>query len=140
MKKKRLQNWPKLFAEKIDELSAKPFVWGEHDCCLFSADVIAAITGIDPMEKLRGTYSTAYGAHKAIDDLGGLESAADALTSAHGWGEIAPAFMGRGDLAIFNHLNGTSLGICDGAFILGTSESGLVSVPRAVAIKSWRIG
>ena len=55
--------------------AGRKFQWGEHDCCTFAADWWELATGEDPLKKFRGTYSTKYGAVKAILQFGSLRDA-----------------------------------------------------------------
>lgn len=56
----------------------KRFEYGVFDCCLFGADWIQAVSGYDPAEDLRGTYSTKGGAAKIILRAGGMKALLDA--------------------------------------------------------------
>lgn len=52
------------------------FAWGRHDCFLWAADAVRALTGQDPAADLRGTYSTARGALRRLRALGGMQALA----------------------------------------------------------------
>lgn len=52
------------------------FAWGRHDCFLWVADAVHALTGRDPAADLRGTYSTACGALRRLRALGGMQALA----------------------------------------------------------------
>lgn len=61
----------------LHEFLALPhrFRWGGaggDDCTTFCATWIAESIGIDPAERLRGTYRTEEGAHALLDATGGL--------------------------------------------------------------------
>lgn len=45
---------------QVLEFFAQPrdFVWGKTDCCLWVADILKALHGVDYAENLRGTYSS----------------------------------------------------------------------------------
>lgn len=106
-----------------------PFQWGVHDCCTMAADVVEACTGVDVMGQLRGTYSTALGAARTIEGMGGIEQVlADRL------GALVPVVMAQtGDI-----------GLCDdgrlvwfgGAMWHGPGESGLVVT--GAPLRCWR--
>src|SRR5258708_4686376 len=56
---KRLEDWVVRLEAFIKERTAQPFKWGSQDCCLFAADAIEAITGVDLAADFRGKYSGA---------------------------------------------------------------------------------
>ncbi|WP_028753723.1 DUF6950 family protein [Rhizobium leucaenae] len=61
----------------LHEFKALPhrFRWGGvggDDCTTFCASWISEQVGIDPAERLRGTYRTEEGAHALLDAAGGL--------------------------------------------------------------------
>ena len=57
----RADNWRTLLADFIESRRERPFVWGQHDCCLFAADWVALATGQDPAETHRGKYDSVHG-------------------------------------------------------------------------------
>jgi hypothetical protein len=62
----RLQDWEPALHTAIDAAAARPFKFGDHDCCLFIADVVLVLTGHDFGAGFRGKYRTAAGAMKAL--------------------------------------------------------------------------
>jgi hypothetical protein len=129
----RFQNWPELLAEKIERSRELSFAWGIHDCALFCADAIFAMTGIDLASDLRGTYKTEKGAQRRIRTLG-FESL-EALVSER-LESIPIVQAGRGDLVL--HHNG-ALGICDGLTSWFVTPSGLTRVKTLSFEKAWRV-
>ncbi|WP_444543985.1 DUF6950 family protein, partial [Polymorphobacter multimanifer] len=76
-----------------------PFRWGEHDCGLMAGAAVAAMTGRDYTTPLRGRYSTARGAARALRRFG-AGSIAATFTAA--LGEPVPVMLGhRGDICGF---------------------------------------
>ena len=53
----RLPNWQRRLANTISTAHEVPFEWGKWDCALAACRLIHSITGVDPAEKYRGTYS-----------------------------------------------------------------------------------
>lgn len=135
--KKRLSNWPLLLAEAIETARNAPFAWGKHDCALFAADVVLAITGSDPAEAVRGRYRSQSGAGRALKKLGckNLEAAA---TKALGQ-PLPPRRLQRGDVALLDLPTGPTLGICVGATVAAPAETGLAFLPLDNAIKGWHL-
>lgn len=54
---------------------ARLVVWGVNDCCLFAADWVLGLTGIDPAARWRGTYRSEREAHRKIKAAGGFLAA-----------------------------------------------------------------
>ena len=50
----------------------REFSWGGHDCALFCADRVLAVTGVDPARRWRGSYHSEAGARAVIEAAGGL--------------------------------------------------------------------
>ncbi len=59
-------------AQVIELYQGAPFIWGISDCCRFASDCVRAVTGDDPMRKVR--YDDHAGADALVDELGGLEA------------------------------------------------------------------
>ena len=129
----RKSDWPEQMIASIEAARMRPFVWGEHDCCLFSADVVLAMTGADLAEVIRGKYTTEKQALKLIKKQS-IESYLD---------ERLPVkdkrFTSRGDLVMVDGGMGNALGICVGAKIAVLELSGLTFVGFDKYIKSWEI-
>lgn len=62
----RRLNWHQHLAQTLQAAMTRPFSWGEHDCCLFAADCVQAVTGVDVAADFRGTYTTPLGAKKPL--------------------------------------------------------------------------
>lgn len=58
--------------------------WGEFDCCLFMADWILDVRGIDPAGPHRGAYSGVREALRIVRAAGGLRPLAASLAAAAG--------------------------------------------------------
>ena len=48
-----------------------PFEWGVFDCCLFAADAVQAVTGVDLAERYRGYHGARQGL-RTLDRAGGV--------------------------------------------------------------------
>lgn len=109
----RHPDWPERFRRALDARRRLPFAWGTNDCATFAADVIAAMTGVDFAEGLRGQYAS--------------REEADALLEERGWGDVeglADAFLPRlegrprrGDVVMLQGLEGRYLAVCLGGDI-----------------------
>lgn len=130
----RNRDWTVRLNEVIKAASERPFSWGEFDCCLFAADCAVAVCGVDPAQAYRGTYKTEAGAKRALKKRhGSLEGAWDAHFS-----RVAPAFVQRGDIAMYEAPGGKSMAVFWSGDYWATTETGVTRVvcdPIAV----WRI-
>ena len=52
----RVEGWEKILHDTLETMKERPFVWGTFDCCLFAADIVQALTGVDYAAGYRGTY------------------------------------------------------------------------------------
>ena len=80
----------------LKRVSNRRFRWGRHDCALFVADAVRAISDWDPAERWRG-YTTKREALRIIDEMGGLDGLAK---SAFGEPHIEPRLAKRGDVVL----------------------------------------
>jgi len=134
----RLPDWEARLAAYLEPLRLRPFAWGKHDCCTFSAGAVEAMTGVDPMPEFRGHYSTAIGSARALRRFGAgdLASTLDAKFES-----VAPALAQRGDIVMSSGL----LGICLGPFLVAVGaegeREGLIRIERARwdAPRAWRV-
>lgn len=138
----RVSNWPAQLTEAVRLAGSRSFVWGESDCCLISADIIRAITGIDPAKDIRGTYDSRLGAARVVEGFGGIEAMAGAFAAQYGWPEVPTNRASRGDLVMSEpETEGgwPALGICVGPDAVFPGESGLVFKRVRNCAKAWRI-
>lgn len=133
----RREDWPEELARMLREASSRPFAWGEHDCCLFAADVVQAITGEDHAAEFRGRYTTAAGAARALKryGAGNLVATIDAKLP-----RIAPALARRGDVVCKEFEDvGPALGICVGIQSAFASHTGIAMHNTLDCDHAWRI-
>lgn len=107
------------------------------------------MTGIDPMPELRGRYSTASGAARALRHFAGagLDEAAVKIAARLGAEEISVLHACRGDCVIADvelpdGTSGAALGLvgANGRSGLFAGPAGLTSVPLALCRRGWRVG
>lgn len=138
----RRSTWEADLSAYIASVRSRPFTFGEHDCGLFAAGAVLAMTGDDPGEPFRGQYKNEIGCAKALKRFGAgdLKSTLDALFDDRPIGRLQ-----RGDLV----WNGEAVGVCMGDYALfvghhpvddGTELHGLIRVPRAEWAGGWRVG
>lgn len=116
------------------------FAWGRLDCCLFVADVLKDIHGVDYAKQWRGSYRSQRGALKLVAEYGGVGGLASAA-----FGPMKPPLLARrGDPVLFRGSLAPdgideALGVCDGAIVCLT-DKGLMRVPMSAAVGCWHVG
>lgn len=147
----RQEGWESALFDYIRAARSRPFVWGEFDCCLFVADIIAAMTGVDVAADFRGRYSTATGALRLVKKSGGdLDGLAETVFSGLGIDPLSsPLMAGRGDILRLilpdNMENFGGMGaVCLGREVAFLTEAGIETLPitmaaRKFAARGWRV-
>lgn len=133
---KRTDGWEARMYEVLDEYRTSPLVYGVHDCGLFAARIVQALTGEDVVSRWLGAYATRAAAMRLVMERGGLP----ALVSAHLGESVAPERAQRGDILSIPHLRfGSALGVCDGPTGWFVGYTGLVTHRRRHWARCWRI-
>jgi hypothetical protein len=134
----RHQDWEERLTLYLDRVAEEPFKWGSHDCALFAANCVKAMTGDDPVEAFRDVYDTAAGAALALREHG-AGTLLKTMKSIFG-DPISPHFAQRGDVMM---LDATTTGICVGRFsyFVGREEGrdGLIVVSTAACRYAFRV-
>jgi hypothetical protein len=129
----------------LRERAAAPFVWGGNDCCLFPADAILAMTGVDIAAEFRGRYTTAIGAKRAIRSVARGATVGDAVAwcaQQHGLAELPhPRCAQRGDLVVLEEDGRDMAGLVglNGRELVAVGEGGLVTFPIEQVKRAWRV-
>lgn len=133
---KRLTGWEQRLHAATRAALRTPYRWGVHDCALFAADCVRAMTGVDLADGFRGRYDDEDSAIAVLRDLG-----CDGVDDLPGrWlGEIAPAMARRGDVVLFDGLHGRFLAICDGATAVGPAARGIAHHSMSSALRAWAV-
>jgi hypothetical protein len=126
----RLPDWKPRLLAYLQESSARPFQFGTHDCALFAAGAVQAMTGFDPAADYRGGYRTLNGGLRAIHKAGFEDHVALAC---HLFEAIHSSRVAPGDLAVVDTDEGAALGVVqgDGIYVLGIDRLGLVPLANA---------
>lgn len=132
----RLPDWRERFAAYISDCRRKPFRPGQHDCGLFAAGAVEALTGMDPAASWRGTYRTIEEAQAALQGAGFADhiEAVAAMFPA-----VAPSLAHDGDLAVVDGDDGPALGVFQRAVVFVLRPSGMGVVDRMKAKKAFRV-
>ncbi|HED6239053.1 TPA: hypothetical protein R5X36_001153 [Enterobacter sichuanensis] len=127
-------DWHNRLIAVIRAAEKRPFLWGEHDCCLFAADCAEAMTGENFADGWRGTYDSETGAKKALLRGGGsLEK-----VLAQNLDEVPVKMAQRGDIAVVENAGARCAGVIYGGAVWVPGETGLVCL-RVKPLSTWRI-
>lgn len=133
----RREDWPERLLLAVEAAREIPFQWGQHDCALYAADLVLAMTGTDFAAAFRGRYTTAFGAARALLENGAADLAAYATMRLGA--PIAPALAQRGDVVVFAAVDGLALGVVIGGHATAAGPAGVTSVPRERWLQAWRV-
>lgn len=131
----RYDNWPERLNKMILISRELPFEWGKHDCCLFAAHVVKALTGEDFTIPFIGKYATAKGAARLLKKHGGVRGIATAALGE----EINPLAAQRGDIVMIDGEHGDTLGVCIGRQCVAPGFTDLIYFPMTAAVTAWRV-
>lgn len=134
----RCLDWPERLAAFVEQHRRTPFAWGSHDCALFAAAAVQAITGADPLAAWRGTYTTEEEA-EAI--LGGLrmEEFLDAVYRQWGAQPIGAKLAARGDVVVMDVGNLPTCGVHLGGSVAAPGAERLHFLPTRLIRLAWKI-
>lgn len=121
----RADNWRTLLADFIEARRERAFEWGSHDCCLFAADWVATVTGRDPADPFRQSYSTALGAHRLYSKAGGVANLVRDCLRDSGFVSVPRREANAGDLIVRESGHGKCVGIVLGLNSAFVGEDGL---------------
>jgi hypothetical protein len=132
--------------------ASQPFAWGSNDCCLFPADAIQALTGVDLAADFRGKYSTEVEAFALIRSVTGSTAPSEtAVADVAAWCAAQhrlmewpqPLFAQRGDLVVIENGGRQIAGIVHltGRHVVSMAESGLVKllITPTLIKRAWHV-
>ena len=122
----RLPDWRNRLVKYLLDVGRTPFRDGVHDCALFFAGGVQAMTGHDYAAAYRGRYTPLRGGFRILRKDGFRDHIA--LAKSH-LSEKPAAFAQAGDGAHVEAPEGDALGIVQGASIYVLLPSGLALVP-----------
>lgn len=131
----RLPDWQLRLSKLCAERRNSAFLWGTHDCCLWAADCVLAITGEDPARDIRGTYRGALGAAEVLKAHGGIEALATAALGP----AVAVSYAAVGDIVCIEVAGRKSLALCNGATVLATGLDRLECLGLDCAVCAWKV-
>jgi hypothetical protein len=137
----RHPQWEQRLHAVVEANLDRPYAWGQHDCLIFPANVVKAVTGKDHARGHRGKYNSLATAYRHLQEMGFTSPAAllDSLFERKPVG-----FAQRGDLVLCKTESGDNPGVCMGDFALVVGQQGeregLIRVPRALWLEAWAVG
>jgi hypothetical protein len=121
---------------QVEAARDERFEYARHDCCLFVARCVDAMTESDFSARLRACYHDEATALAYLERMGGMQAA---VTVHLGPPLERPAMARRGDVVMFHDGAGReTLGICTGE-LLATTGQGFTFQPMTLASVAWRV-
>jgi len=133
----RNDDWDIQLFNFIQDSQNTPFKWGEHDCALFTANAILAMTGEDLANDVRGRYTTFKGSLKVLKKLGKADLG-QVVSAKLGASKLA-LLAKRGDVVLVNTNSTTALGMVAGLVALVPGKEGLEPIKMDDWIKAWTV-
>lgn len=137
----RVPDWRFRLGQMIESARELQFEWGIFDCALHVSNCIRAITGTDPAESYRRTYSDEAGAAAIYGES--FESFISTMASSLEMPEIEVTFAQRGDVVfVDNSTPQGAVGVValDPRFAACVFEKGLILVRMHRWKRAWRVG
>lgn len=131
----RFDDWRPRLTAYLASVARKPFEMGQHDCALFAAGAVEAMTGEDIARGFRGYKTLESGIKKARKK--GYEDHVAIFAARFEDGEIA--FANVGDVAVVDADEGPALGIVQGEFIYTAGPNGICLKPLRTATRIFKV-
>lgn len=131
----RFPDWQNRLAAYVEAIRAVPFSYGYHDCALFAAGAVEAMTGEDLSKKWRGYRSLDDGIAKLrkAGIRGQVDLAASLLP------EVLPIAAMPGDVVSFDIPGGEALGILQGRMFYAVTMTGLGLHSRSAVKRAFTV-
>jgi len=135
---KRYADWRTRLSVYLHEVAHKPFQWGEHDCALFAAGAVQAMTGEDFASDHRAKYKTLIGGLRRLKQVGFADHAEMAASI---FDECHPSSAHVGDLAAIETDEGIALGVVQGQriFVLRPDQASIGTVALLDAKRTFHV-
>lgn len=135
---KRQEGWEARLMHKLETVRELKFEWGKMDCVIWVADCIEAMTCVDMITNIRGTYHDKVSAYAVIHQLGGSPDSTLADCVSQYFEEINVRMAKRGDILMFNKALGVCFGVY-GVFLTDTHYSVHQTVFTDFCDKAWMV-
>lgn len=121
----RLPDWRNRLYDYLTRIAPEPLVYGHHDCALFAANAVHAMTGVDFAAPYRGRYTTLQEGMRIL----AVDGFADHVALAHAHLTQVPVAMALpGDLAVFETRAGRAVGVVQGAAVYVLRVDGMLGL------------
>lgn len=130
-------DWRKHLVAYVSSINRAEFKPGQHDCALFAAGAVKAMTGENLAKSWQGKYRSLKRGKELLKERG-FE---DHIALAASFFEEVPALMAQvGDIAVIEEDGEQALGVVQGAYIwVVRAESGLGRVFLSQAKRAFRV-
>ena len=132
----KTSGWEARLTDYLAGIARRPFAEGVHDCALFAAGAVAAMTGTDLAAEWRGRYPGTKAGLRALRRKGFADHVA--LVAAQ-FDEVPVAMAQPGDIAVVVENDGPALGIVQGAAIYLLAPQGLGHCNLMRASRAFRV-
>lgn len=133
----RRADWRERLRSYVDDCRRRPLREGTHDCALFAAGAVHAMTGVDHAEGFRGAYASLAGGLRRVRKAGYIDHV-DMVAALYP--EIRPAILAQvGDIAVVEGEGGPSLGIVGGPRVFVLRPAGLVTLDLTTIQRAFRV-
>ncbi|MBY6138521.1 hypothetical protein KUV26_03655 [Leisingera daeponensis] len=132
-----MPDWRVRLGAYLARVAHLPYRPGQHDCALFAAGAVQAMTGTDLAAAWRGRYRRLEDGQAALQ-AAGFASHVDLAASL--FPEVVPSFAQAGDVAVFEADGaGQALGIVQGGAAYVLRPEGLALVSRLHMQRAFRV-
>lgn len=138
----RFADWQMRLDCFLNNSAAKPFAYGETDCCLFVADAVFAMSGVDLAASFRGRYHSRKEALAVAKKRTGKASLRLLIeTALADLPAVSVLSAQRGDILLVKRSRDVSLGILslNGKEIVAAAAEGFLRLPLSLALRAWRV-
>jgi hypothetical protein len=126
------ENWPSILFEEIEKARTAPFSWSQHNCAIWCADVVLAMTGTDYAAPFRARVKTEKSARRFLKTKSLKALVSEQLQ------EIPVKMAQRGDVVLMIQNEIEILGICLGEHAAFINKQGLAFFPIDSMTNAWR--
>jgi hypothetical protein len=134
----RFPDWQERLSRFFAIHRTRPFRYGDWDCCIFAADAIQQISGVDIAAEFRGKYGSR---REAYDLIRSVRLVAERVATIHGMQQVPITYARRGDMALIPRARDYSLGIVSltGKEIVVLRSRTLMTLPLSYGLVAWHV-
>lgn len=145
---KRNRDWRPALVAYLNRSARQPFRPGGHDCALFAAGAVEAMTGTDFARRYRSKYRSLAKGQAILrkrgyaDHVDMVAQLLPEIVSKDGNRAPMPIMAQEGDIAVVPQGDEMALGVVQGSmvYVLRPGHLGLGLVPLTDAVRAFRVG